>query len=210
MLRMKYVSVFLIGVGLCGPSLAFERFETGQTVLVACQNVNIMQAADSFSPVVGALKFGDKITIAKLHASFELPDSDFSSKAQLEVQAKAAAGDGEPEPVKPASYTRSAWIEMAANQFVSAACLVSDENFADQTMERAEEKVASLSSGKAKRNFSEDEDGDMRAMRGAAGKAKGGKANFELIDDLIVNAQGRMNLSDLKAFRQSGRLGEFK
>jgi hypothetical protein len=77
-------------------------------------------------------------------------------------------------------------------------------------MEIAENKVAAVVTTKAKRNFSEDEDGDLRAMRGAAGRAVGGKANFAAIDQLINDAQGRINPATERAFRQSGYLGEYK
>ena len=77
-------------------------------------------------------------------------------------------------------------------------------------MEIAEKKVAAVITTKAKRNFSEEEDGDLRAMRGAAGKAVGGKANFAAIDQLISDAQGRINPATERVFRQSGHLGEYK
>ena len=89
--------------------------------------------------------------------------------------------------------------------------MVSEKNFAEQTIERSEEKVAALASGKAKRNFSEDEDeGDLRAVRGAAGGAKGGKANFELAGSLISQSQGVYSYQLLMDFRKAGGLGEFK
>ena len=50
----------------------------------------------------------------------------------------------------------------------------------------------------------------MRAMRGAAGGATGGKANFNLIDILITGSQGKVSVESLTEFRRSGRLGEFK
>jgi hypothetical protein len=210
-LKKLKISACIILLGLSSPSLAFERFSIGQDAVVACKNLNVMTAPDSFSTVQSSLAFGNKVTILGLEGQFALPDSDFSSKVKLEQQARIAAGEGEePKPVKKEQYMRAAWVEIEKGQFVSAACLVSEKNFPDQTMEKAEEKVAKLSSGKAKRNFSEDEDGDMRAMRGAAGKAKGGAADFPMIDSLISDAQGRVNLSNLQAFRKSGQLGEFK
>jgi hypothetical protein len=77
-------------------------------------------------------------------------------------------------------------------------------------MEVAEKKVAAVITTKARRNFSEDEDGDLRAMRGAAGKAVGGKANFAAIDKLIDAAQGRLDPAAQKIFRQAGHLGEYR
>ncbi|MDF1746992.1 MAG: hypothetical protein P1V19_25095, partial [Gimesia sp.] len=65
-------------------------------------------------------------------------------------------------------------------------------------------------SGKAKRNFSEDESGDMTAMRGAAGKAKGGKADYETIDKLANAVKGTFNFDAHNQFRQQGSLGEYQ
>ena len=206
-LNLAFLSVIIC---LAGPAKAFEKLAIGQTVFVACKNINLMKEASSFSPVLSSLTFGDQVTVLELKGEFELPDSDFSSKVKLEAQLQMAAGDGEPAAVQAEDYTRAAWVKIKQGQFVSAACLVSEENFSEQTMEKAEKKVAQLSSGTAKRNFSEEEDGDMRAMRGAAGKAKGGTADFLKIDSLITENQGLTNLSTLKDFRKSGRLGEFK
>jgi len=72
------------------------------------------------------------------------------------------------------------------------------------------EKVEKIASGKAKRNFSEDESGDMTAMRGAAGKAKGGPADYAKIDKFIDNSQGIVDFNNLIEFRKVGKLGEFK
>ena len=50
----------------------------------------------------------------------------------------------------------------------------------------------------------------MTAMRGAAGKAKGGKADYEAMDALISAAQGSFDLGSHETFRRNGKLGEFK
>lgn len=190
---------------------AFEIFSVGDSAKVACTNVKIMDAPSSFATHLGEKRFGDTVKVGSLEGVFELPDSDFSSKKKLEQQAKQmAGGENEPEKIKKSQYTRASWIGLGKGQYISASCIVSEENFSDQTIEKAEEKVASLASGKAKRNFSEDEGGDMRAMRGAAGGAKGGKANFELIDILINGSQGKVSAASLIEFRKLGRLGEFK
>ena len=53
-------------------------------------------------------------------------------------------------------------------------------------------------------------DGDMTAMRGAAGKAKGGKANYAAIDEIISAVATASDLNGDKTFRRTGKLGEFK
>jgi hypothetical protein len=190
---------------------AFEIFNEGESAKVACKSVKVMDAPSSFARQLDKKKFGDSIKIETLERVFELPDSNFSSKKKLEEQAKQMArGENEPKKIEKSEYTRAAWVGLGKGKYISASCIVSEKNFSDQTIEKAEEKIASFASDKAKRNFSEDEGGDMRAMRGAAGGATGGKANFNLIDILITGSQGKVSVESLTEFRRSGRLGEFK
>ena len=87
---------------------------------------------------------------------------------------------------------------------------LSKRNFDGQDEKIAKEKVEKIASGKAKRNFSEEESGDMTAMRGAAGGAKGGPADYQTIDKFIKNSQGLINFDNIVEFRKIGKLGEFK
>jgi len=50
----------------------------------------------------------------------------------------------------------------------------------------------------------------MTAMRGAAGKAKGGAADYAKIDKFINNSQGIIDFNNIIEFRKVGKLGEFK
>ena len=74
----------------------------------------------------------------------------------------------------------------------------------------SDDLLEKIASGKAKRNFSEEESGDMTAMRGAAGGAKGGPADYQTIDKFIKNSQGLINFDNIVEFRKIGKLGEFK
>ena len=87
---------------------------------------------------------------------------------------------------------------------------MADRNLDGQDENIAKEKVEKIASGKAKRNFSEEESGDMTAMRGAAGGAKGGPADYPTIDKFIKNSQGLINFDKIVEFRKIGKLGEFK
>jgi hypothetical protein len=190
---------------------AVERLRVGDSVRIACESAPVYGGPSAFGVPVAGIGFGETVKINSLAGAFELPDSDFSSRKKLEQQAQSMAGEGTPREVKPEEYTRHSWAEVGSSQFVPTSCLVSEKNFDDQTIERAEEKVAELSSGKAKRNFSEDEEeGDLRAVRGAAGGAKGGAADYDKIDRLIGQAQGIYDPSSLMAFRKAGGLGEYK
>lgn len=205
-------AIFFSLVILSSPSLAIEKLKAGDVVRSACEKNPIFSKPSAFSIPSGNLSFGDKVTIVGLEGQFELPDSDYSSKKALERKERNAAGENStPKAVKKEDYVRFTFAKISESKFISTSCLVSEKNFAEQTIERSEEKVAALSSGKAKRNFSEDEDeGDLRAVRGAAGGAKGGKADYELADSLISQSQDVYSYQLLMDFRKAGGLGEFK
>ena len=166
----------------------------------------------AFSNKVKTINFGKQLSVKGLERQFELPDSDFSSKKSLTLkeESDASGADRDAQPIDPKEYTRAAWVKIGEGQFVSNSCLVSKGNLDGQDEKVASEKVEKIASGKAKRNFSEDESGDMTAMRGAAGKAKGGPADYTKIDKFIDKSQGIIDFNNLIEFRKVGKLGEFK
>ncbi len=192
--------------------LAFERVKPGNTMYVACKNLYVHSLPTAFSNIVGTLNFGSNVMVKGLEKTFELPDSDFSSKKKLIEREKKDAKDNERlvNKIDPFEYTRAAWIKIDNNKYVSNSCLVSKSNLKDQDEKIAQNKVDKLASSKAKRNFSEEEEGDMTAMRGAAGKAKGGPADYKRIEQFINSSQGKVNFSLMTQFRKNGFLGEFK
>jgi len=216
MLRRRYSVPSILGfaalvISASPIAVAIERLAVGDSVRVACETAPVYGMPSAFGMPSSGIAFGETVRINSLAGSFELPESDYSSKKKLEQQAQSMAGEGTPRKIEAEEYTRHSWAEVGSSQFVPTSCLVSEKNFGDQTIERAEEKVADLASGKAKRNFSEDEDeGDLRAVRGAAGGAKGGAADYDKVDRLIVQAQGVDDPSMLSAFRKAGGLGEYK
>jgi hypothetical protein len=200
-----------LAVGAVPTAFAIEQLAVGDSVRIACENAPVYGQPSAFGVPSAGIAFGETVRINALEGAFELPDSDFKSKKKLEQQAKNMAGEGTPREIEAEEYTRYSWADVGSSRFVPTSCLVSEKNFGDQTIERAEEKVADLASGKAKRNFSEDEEeGDLRAVRGAAGGAKGGAADYDKIDRLIGHAQGVYDPSSLMAFRKAGGLGEYK
>lgn len=208
LLLVTSIGAILIG---CPPAVAFEKLKKGQTAFIACKTVNVHTNPSALSSVKAILRFGDKVTVRKLANIFELPDSDYQSLVKLkEANARARKQGKTPSAIQKTDHTRAAWIEIGTQRFLPASCLVGKKLFDEQTLKKAEEKVVAVITKKAKRNFSEEEDGDLRAMRGAAGKAVGGKADFATIDKLISNSQGRIDPDVQKAFREAGRLGEFK
>ena len=212
MTKMKLVMPTLLVISLCSQGVhGFERFDSGDTAHVACEGLVVYEKPTTFARPVKSLKFGEKLKVAGLEGLFELPSTDYSSRKFLEQQEQADAENAgrRPKPVPPEKYTRAAWLKVEGG-FVAASCLVTSDLIGSQTKEEVLERVEKLAAGKAKRNFSEDESGDMTAMRGAAGKAKGGKADYETMDRLINAAQGSFDLGAHEEFRKSGRLGEFQ
>jgi len=210
-IRLTGVTAILTLAASLSVATAFEKLTSGQQAHIACKNVPVYSAPTTFSPTIGNKAFGDVVTISKLAGMFALPDSDYQSRKKLEQASARARKQGQtPQTITKADYTRPTWAQIGTKHYVPASCLVGAALFKEQVMETTEKKVAAVITNKAKRNFSEEEDGDLRAMRGAAGKAVGGKANFAAIDQLIADAQGRLDPTAQQSFRQSGHLGEYK
>ncbi len=213
--KMRYLNQFFIivfGVFYSFKAFAFEKVSVGSTMYNACKSLHVHEKPTAFSKKVKTITFGKQIEVKGLERQFELPDSDFSSKKSLTLkeESDASGADRDAQPIDPKEYTRAAWVKIGAGQFVSNSCLVSKGNLDGQNEKVASEKVEKIASGKAKRNFSEDESGDMTAMRGAAGKAKGGPADYKTIDNFITNSQGKIDFIKMMDFRKSGSCGEFK
>ena len=212
---MKYFNQFFIIIFslFCSvKAFAFEKVSVGLIMYNACKSLYVHEKPTAFSTKVNTITFGKQIKVKGLERQFELPDSDFSSKKSLTLkeESDASGADRDVRPIDPKEYTRAAWIKIGEGQFVSNSCLVSKGNLDGQDEKVASEKVEKIASGKAKRNFSEDESGDMTAMRGAAGKAKGGAADYAKIDKFINNSQGIIDFNKILEFRKVGKLGEFK
>ena len=199
----KLLPVLVLGFcGLVVEANAFEKIAVGERFIVACESAAIHNSPSAFSKGAGNVNFGDQISVTELAEGFELPDSDYSSEYVL--------SENYFKEVEPEEYTRYAWVGIGDGRFISNSCLVRGENFKNETFEKAEEKVKKIASGKGKKGFSQEEDGDLKAMKGAAGAAKGGRANFPKIDELIEQSQGATGRAELKLFRENGKLGEFK
>ena len=213
-IQYKYLLIFVFAT--CSfiyrnEVLAIEKLETGQDVFVACTDVHAHETMSKFSPILRKLDFGQRIKIIELLGKFYLPGSDYSSKQKLqEAYNRAVKQNLEAKAVTEADYYRHTWAKIQDGSFVPTSCLVGEKLFSEQTEDLAEKKVANIITMKAKRNFSDDEQGDMRAMRGAAGKAVGGSANFEMLNLIIEDNFNRVDSVTSREFRKSGHLGEFK
>jgi hypothetical protein len=118
------------------------------------------------------------------------------------------------EPEKPPEYEEiPTWANvdvLSQSGYVPLRCLVTKDVFKRQAPASALKKatVAELKGGS--RGFSEEEDGDLVAMRGAGGKAQGGKANYQRLDKILKQAPEYNPQPVLLEFRKQGMLGEFK
>jgi hypothetical protein len=212
MKNLTLVMPTILAIGISSQTVyGFERFDSGDTAHVACEGLVVYERPTTFARPVKSLQFGAKLKVAGLEGLFELPSTDYSSKKFLsqQEQSNAERENRRPKPIPPEKYTRAAWLKVDGG-YAAASCLVTSDLIGSQTKEEVLKRVEKLAAGKAKRNFSEDESGDMTAMRGAAGKAKGGKADYETMDRLINAAQGSFDLGAHEEFRKNGRLGEFQ
>ena len=204
LLSLSFVMSTSVAVG-------FERLNAGDTVFVACKNIFVHKKPSVFSAKIKTLKFGDRLNVIGLTKLFTLPASDASSKETLEREEEddAEQEDREIRPVSAELYTRASWLQFT-NGYSPASCFVTKQLMKTQTIEKVKQKVNALSAKQAKRNFSEDEKGDMTAMRGVAGKAKGAQADYVKVDELIKENQQKLDSGIFQAFRRNGRLGEFR
>ena len=197
-----------------GAAVAIEPFRVGDDVRVACVKLSVHSKPDAKVLPTSEIKFGAALHVASLEKTFELPDSDFDSKKELEEKAKeqAESVDSDPEDVAPEEYTRAAWLGIGNGQFVSSSCIVSEALFKEQNTKTIKGKLQKItqSKKKGKKGFSSDEEGEQTALKGAAGKAKLGKANLGLVDKFVQAADGSLNFTNLQAFRKAGGLGEYR
>ena len=180
-----------------------ERLHKGKTVFNACKSIPVLSAPNPDSQVVGQLSFGESVKVQSHEGVYELPDSDAQS---LKRQKKRASGATE---IRPNSYKRPAWIGIGNNKFVIAACLVHADLIKKQDPEQSKAKLASLDSSKAKKGFTEEEEGDVVVMKGAAGKAITGKPQIETMNDYLAGLVAVDTRAQLEGFRKEGKLGEY-
>lgn len=183
-----------------------EQFYVGNTVYNACLNLPLFESPDRDARVLGLMKFGDSANVASVHGKYELPDSDPASEA---AQRARLPDRNEEDLLNSNLFRRISWANLSGKGYASASCLVKQEFFAKQRPALAQAKIAQLSSGAGKRGFSEEEEGDLVAMQGAAGKAKRVLPNEGSAKEYLSAFFAIYEFSDNTAFRQQGGLGEF-
>lgn len=184
-----------------------EQFYVGNTVYNVCMKLPLFEAPDRDAAVISVMGYGEPAHVASVHGKYHLPDSDPSSEAS---QRARLPDRNEDDMLLETLFRRVSWAGLTDKGYASANCLVKPELFARQQPGLAREKVAMLNSAAGKRGFSEEEEGDLVAMRGAAGKAKRAVPNQSSADGYLEVYFTRYELQDNTEFRRQGGLGEFK
>ena len=185
--------------------------EREKSLIMACKYLPLHSEVSGYSQPTALIGFGTPVQVTSFEKFIKVlivqDDDEADSIAD-------GTDDGMIKPEKPPEYEEiPTWanIEVKGQTgYVPIRCLVTKEVFKRQAPESALKKatVADLKGGS--RGFSEEEEGDLVAMRGAGGEAKGGKANYERLDKLLKKAPEYNPQPVLEEFRRSGQLGEFK
>ena len=198
---------FLISSGAFGWG---ERLYVGNSVFNACKSIPVLSAPNPDSQVVGQLSFGESVKVRSHEGIYELPDSDAQSLARQKKRSSSRNDEDGGKEIKPHTYKRPAWIGIGNNKFVIAACLVDGDLIKKQDPEQSMAKIASIDgSSKAKKGFTEEEEGDVVAMKGAAGKAISGKPQIGSMNDYLAGLFAVDTRAQLEGFRKEGKLGEY-
>ena len=198
--------VFLISSGAFGWG---ERLYLGNSVFNACKSIPVLSAPNPDSRVVRQLSFGESVKVQSHEGVYELPDSDAQSLARQKKRSSGSRNEDDAKAINPNSYKRPAWIGIGNNKFVIAACLVDADLIKKQDPEQSKAKLASIDSSKAKKGFTDDEEGDVVVMKGAAGKAITGKPQIGTMNDYLAGLFAVDTRAQLDGFRKEGKLGEY-
>ena len=192
-------------------NLANAQTEREKSLIMACKYLPLHAEVSGFSQPTALVGFGTPVQVTSFEKFIKVLIIQTDDEADSAVD---GTDDGLFHPEKPPEYEEiPTWanIEVKGQTgYVPIRCLVTKEVFKRQAPESALKKatVADLKGGS--RGFSEEEEGDLVAMRGAGGDAKGGKANYERLDKLLKKAPEYNPQPVLEEFRRNGQLGEFK
>ena len=185
--------------------------EREKSLIMACKYLPLHSEVSGYSQPTALIGFGTPVQVTSFEKFIKVLIVQTDDEADSDVD---GTDDGMFHPEKPPEYEEiPTWanIEVKGQTgHVPVRCLVTKEVFKRQAPESALKKatVADLKGGS--RGFSEEEEGDLVAMRGAGGEAKGGKANYERLDKLLKKAPEYNPQPVLEEFRRIGQLGEFK
>lgn len=185
-------------------------------LLSGCATTGLGGAYSAQQQVVNAEKIGEKLYVAcrklPLHNA---PDGYSATKTLLsfgtQVEILEAVKYYQPDPDKPKRIP--AWAKVTTlnrEGYVASRCLVNQSLFEQQNAIDSAGRAKAGFSQQASKGFSEEEEGDLFMMMGGTGKAKGGAANYSVIDQYLTTSQEYNPQESYMLFRQEGKLGEFQ
>ena len=208
------VSIFVLPLSAVSDS-------DNEDLYTACRNIPLQSDSSAVSKVLLVIPFGTTVKVLKFYDYYELPKSAQKNDQAPEDDPASMGSGGEDigghgattEEEKKEPTKVPAWAKVQAGDktgFISFRCLVDKDVLEKQDPTKALRKAQKQDVLRAGKGFSEQEDGDLVAMKGAVGKAKAGDANYKAIDE-ILSQPTEYNRKDVyKNFRKEGNLGEFK
>lgn len=202
-----FVLAAALGLAACVPDMksapvvANSQIHLGQVAYVACRDMPVHAQPSGYSPVLGQVPYGATVTALEFAGLYQMPESQQDKTADANRTISAAKAQG------------AAWVKVQsgnATGYAANSCLI-DKSLMDRQDPKGQAKSAGT---QATRRFTEDERGDQRVNRGGLGVAAACTGanclNLDAVDKLVQATPPANPFVDDAAFRQAGRLGEFK
>jgi len=189
--RIKVCSmcILLLVAGLC---MSAWGAPGGETRRISVLTLPVKNAPDGLSTTMGTLKYGDVITVT----------SAVVADASAPVQKGGKSG-------KAQAANAPRWLRVTTSKgdgYVPESATVTEGQFNKQASGAPQVGDASA----AGKGFSESEDPDLAAVKGAGGSAEVGTADFAALDKAIAERPAQDEQAKNRDFRQTGKLGEYK
>lgn len=197
-MRISFCSLcFLVLLGaIC---VTAQGAPQGEARHISVVNLPLKGAPDGLSTTVTMLKYGDPVTVlSAVFADSSAPVQNVGGKSAKSKKAKPASTVHAPR-----------WLRVSTVKgegYVPEASTVSASQFAAQSS--GGQQVGDTTG--AGKGFSESEDPDLAAVKGAGGSADAGTADFAQMDKLVAQQPVEDEQAKTRDFRQTGKLGEYK
>ena len=181
--------VLLLAAGLC---VAAWGAPGGEARRISVVNLPLKGAPDGLSTTVTTLRYGDAVNVI----------SAVVADASAPVQKGAKSG-------KAQAVNAPRWLRVTTAKgegYVPESSTVTEGQFNKQAS-GAPQIGDTQAAGKG---FSESEDPDLAAVKGAGGSAEVGTANYPALDKIIAQKPLEDEQAKNRDFRQTGKLGEYK
>ncbi len=195
-IRICSVCVLLLLAGWCVTASGEPK---GEARRISVVNLPLKGAPDGLSTTVTTLKYGDAVTvISAVFADASAPVQNGGGKGSKKGNAKSAPAVNSPR-----------WLRVSTAKgegYVPEGSTVTEGQFNKQAsgMPQIGDTQA------AGKGFSESEDPDLAAVKGAGGSAETGAANYPVLDKIIAEKPLDDEQAKNRDFRQTGKLGEYK